>query len=74
MNAVHSPIEFCIYVSKPFEETAGSGVQVIAPEECGEILTADSEVWVANPNHLADVAKFLEDFSVEVTTPIMAAL
>jgi hypothetical protein len=52
----------------------GSGIQVIAPAQCGEILTADAEVWVANPNHLTDVAKFLEDFSVEVTTPIMAAL
>jgi hypothetical protein len=50
----------------------GSGVQVIAPEHCGEILTADSEVWVANPNHLSDVSKFLKDFSVEVSTPIIA--
>jgi hypothetical protein len=50
----------------------GSGVQVISPEHVGEILTADSEVWVANPNHLSDVSKFLESFSVKVSTPIIS--
>jgi hypothetical protein len=52
----------------------GSGVQVIAPEGCGEVLTAGSEVRVANPNHPTEVIKFLKNFSVEVTTPIMAGL
>jgi hypothetical protein len=52
----------------------GSGVQVIAPERCGEELTVGSEVWVGNPNHLTEVEKFLKNFGVEVTTPVMAGL
>jgi hypothetical protein len=50
----------------------GSGVQVIAPEHCGEILTADAEVWVANPNHLTDVTKFLSKYPIEVRAPVSA--
>lgn len=49
----------------------GSGVQVIAPEYCEEFLTDNSEVWVANPNHLVDVARFLEGYPIEIRTPVM---
>jgi hypothetical protein len=50
----------------------GSGVQVISPEHVGEILTADSEVWVANPYHLTDITKFLSKYPIEVRAPVSA--
>lgn len=48
----------------------GSGVKVIAPATCGDLITSDSEVLVANPNHLTEVKKFLEPRGLEVRTPI----